>query len=142
MADNDGKGKDGKKKKRAKKRGAKLPALFGPWIAMVAIGCVLALGVIDLFYPHWAAGAEEPTPRWLITFLGCLGVFYWSSFACVPGRVAEERGRSGAWWFLVSIAFTPLISLLALALMPVGGSATAARAPADVDADEVGEEAA
>jgi hypothetical protein len=142
MADNDdGKGKDGKKKK-SRKQGSKLPALFGPWIAMVAIGCVLVLGVVDLFYPHWAAATEEPTPRWLVTFLGCLGVFYWSSFACVPGRVAEERGRSAAWWFLVSIAFTPLISLLALALMPVGAPAEAATAPADGDDDEAGEEAA
>ena len=43
--------------------------------------------------------------------------------------------------FLVSIAFTPLISLLALALMPVGAPAEAATTPADGDADEAGEEA-
>lgn len=73
MADSDdGKGKNGSKK--PKKRGVSLPALIGPWVGMVAIGCVLVLAVVDLFYPHWAATAEDPAPRWLVDFLGCLGV--------------------------------------------------------------------
>ena len=53
-----------------------------------------------------------------------LGVLVaWLVLAAVVGAAAHSRGRNGAGWFLLAILISPLLALLAVALMAPGGGA-------------------
>ncbi|MBK7813707.1 MAG: zinc ribbon domain-containing protein [Rhodocyclaceae bacterium] len=41
----------------------------------------------------------------------------WVFFAALVGLVASNRGRSGFWWFLLSLAISPLLGLILVAVM-------------------------
>jgi hypothetical protein len=42
----------------------------------------------------------------------------WIAFCVIVGRAARSRGRSGAFWFVSSMALSPILTILALALLP------------------------
>lgn len=45
-------------------------------------------------------------------------ILLWLGLSVVVGIAASSRGRSGFGWFLLSIFFTPLLTLLAVLVMP------------------------
>jgi hypothetical protein len=42
----------------------------------------------------------------------------WIAFSVIVGRAARSRGRSGAFWFVSSMALSPILMILALAMLP------------------------
>ena len=47
-------------------------------------------------------------------------VLLWICASVLAGYVAGEKHRSGLKWVLLSLLFSPLVALLALAALPVG----------------------
>lgn len=60
-------------------------------------------------------------------------VLGWFVFAIVVGIAASGRGRSGFAWFLLAVAFSPLLMAVLLALLPklINGSSAEELAAAD-----------
>ena len=53
--------------------------------------------------------------------LGALwGLVIWIAGAILTGWVAVQNHRSGAVWFVVALVVSPLLALLALAVIPPG----------------------
>ena len=53
--------------------------------------------------------------------LGVLwGLVIWVGGAILSGWVAVQNNRSGAMWFVVALVLSPLLALLALAVIPQG----------------------
>jgi 4-amino-4-deoxy-L-arabinose transferase-like glycosyltransferase len=46
------------------------------------------------------------------------GILFWAAMAFVVGVAAQNRGRSGVGWFLVSLFVTPIITGLLLLALP------------------------
>lgn len=44
-------------------------------------------------------------------------VALWLIFAAVVGFIASGRGRSGFWWFLLSLVLSPLICMIVVLVM-------------------------
>ena len=63
-------------------------------------------------------------------------VLGWLVFAIVVGVAASGRGRSGLAWFLLSVAFSPLLMAVLLALLPSLVSGRSAEELAAADARE------
>jgi hypothetical protein len=51
---------------------------------------------------------------------GLWGLVIWVGGAILTGWVAVQNHRSGAVWFLVALVLSPLLALLALAVIPQG----------------------
>jgi hypothetical protein len=53
--------------------------------------------------------------------LGVLGgLVIWVGGAILTGWVAVQNRRSGAMWFVIALVLSPLLGLLALAVIPPG----------------------
>lgn len=45
-------------------------------------------------------------------------LFFWLIFAIVVAVTARSRGRSGLWWFLLSVLFTPVLMMILVLVLP------------------------
>ena len=52
-------------------------------------------------------------------------IFFWFAFSMLAGWIAEQKGRSGVGFFFLSIILTPLIGLIAAAVISKNEAALA-----------------
>jgi MFS-type transporter involved in bile tolerance (Atg22 family) len=55
----------------------------------------------------------------LLLLWAALGGFVWVGLAILVGWVADKRGYTGLWWFLLALIISPFVAgLLLVAIMP------------------------
>ncbi len=95
--------------------------LFILWLAVTVVGSVIVLAAADLFYPFLSSQLEAAhIGRTALAFWPCVIILHWATIASVVGYVAQQRCQKMAYWFFVSLIFTPVVAFIGLALVPVG----------------------